>query len=89
MYPSLSFSVLNVGVTQRGQAEKEISLLGLLVVFNLERYHSQHDLHPVVTLVQLPEPPEVCSGWSVPCLACAEVQCGAPAVARLLPRQDI
>lgn len=74
MYHSLCLSVLNGGVIQSRQAEKNISLLGLLLVFNLERYHNQHDLHPLVMLVQLPEPPEVCFDWLVPCLASAEGQ---------------
>lgn len=43
-YHPLSLSMLNVGVIQSRQAEKNC-LLGLLLVFNLERYHNDHDLH--------------------------------------------
>lgn len=84
----LSLSLLNVGVIQSRQAEKKNCLLGLLLVFNLEKYHNQHDLHPVATTVQLPEPPEVCFGWLIMRLACAEEQCGTLLVARLVPQQD-
>lgn len=73
----------------RAGKQKQNCLQGLLLVFILERYHNQHDLHPVGTVVQLPEPPEVCSGWLSLCFACAEGQRGTPLVARLMSWQDM